>query len=77
MQTHNIYVLRLSVLAAASVMLLGFGDAQLAAPDGDASSILSTQAASSRMLLQAQQNKIVGIDSYDLTGGVRTRTKSV
>ena len=84
-------MLRLCLSAAAAVLLFGFDDvggAKLAAFHESASNEMhhdykqAKQAASSRELLQAQQDEIVGTDSIDLTdaGGldalrVRTRTK--
>ena len=66
--------LRLCLLAAAAVLLLGFSDAKLAAAHayGGAGNDLVMQAKYNRMLLQAQQDKILGRASYSLTSGVST-----
>ena len=74
-------MLRLCLLVAAAVMLCGFGDAELPAPIGDASgrgvsSISNEQADSSRMLLQAQQDDIVGTASKYLISGVRPEPRN-
>ena len=74
MKVPNVRVLRLC-LAAAAVLLVGsgdVGDAELAAPHGGASDDIE-QADASRMLLQAQQDKMAGRDAYNLIGGVRIR----